>query len=180
MDSTANRSAKPDQAAVRARRVSRFAAAALTIGLLAAGCGASSATRGEPSRAGAALAFTKCMRANGVPNLPDPGASVSGPSNEIGSIAIPSTIDIQSPAFQAAQRACHRLLAAVLAPKGREPISPALKESLLAHAQCMRMHGVPNYQDPRFPASGGIGFTDAGVDPQSPAYIHAQAVCGPG
>jgi hypothetical protein len=49
---------------------------------------------------------------------------------------------------------------------------------MLAHAQCMRDHGVPGYQDPRFPASGGIAITDAGTDAQSPAYERAQSLCG--
>jgi hypothetical protein len=53
-----------------------------------------------------------------------------------------------------------------------------MKASMVARAQCMRTHGVPGYQDPKFPASGGIEFTDAGINPSSPAYQHAAAVCG--
>ena len=49
------------------------------------------------------------MRANGVPNFPDPGLSISGPSNGIGGIEIPTTINARAPAFQAAEKACAKL-----------------------------------------------------------------------
>jgi hypothetical protein len=45
-----------------------------------------------------------------------------------------------------------------------------MKAAQIAHAQCMRTHGVPGYPDPGFPSSGGIAITDAGTNPQSPAY----------
>lgn len=118
------------------------------------------------------------MRAHGVPNFPDPGASVGGPYNSIAGIAIPLTINVQSPAFEGAQNACRALLSAIVAPQGKPPITASVKAGLIAHAQCMRTHGVPNYPDPTFPASGGIGITDAGTNPQSPAYQRAAAVCG--
>lgn len=38
----------------------------------------------------------------------------------------------------------------------------------------MRSHGVPNFPDPN--SSGGFQF-GSGVDPQSPAFISAQAIC---
>jgi hypothetical protein len=44
----------------------------------------------------------------------------------------------------------------------------------------MREHGVPKLQDPTFPPGRGIEVTDAGVNPQSPAYKRAEAVCGSG
>jgi hypothetical protein len=58
-------------------------------------------------------------------------------------------------------------------------ITAVTKASMIAHAQCMRTHGVPAYQDPRFPPGGGIAtFDGPGVDPQAPAYKRAAAVCG--
>ncbi len=148
--------------------------------VLAAGCASSStkATTASP-RAAQELAFSECMRANGVPNFPDPGARPNGSFNSIAGIAFPTTIDIQSPAFRAANDSCHRLLLAVLSPEGKPPITDGLKASLIGHAQCMRTHGVPAYPDPVFPPGGGIKiFDNPGVNPQSPAYQHAQSVCG--
>ena len=146
--------------------------------LLAAGCGGNSSRSSTPTVTSQQVAFVKCMRTHGVPNLPDPGTSPNGAENTIGGIAIPATINIQAPAFRAAWTACQGLMSARLGPQGKPPITPAMKASLIAHSQCMRTHGVPGFPDPTFPASGGIGITDAGTNPQSPAYQHAAAVCG--
>lgn len=155
-----------------------FLAIALMSGFLAAGCGTSAQTHASASRTATALAFAKCMRAHGVPSFPDPGSNISGPYSSIGGIQIPATINMHSPAFEGAQSACQGLLSAAVSPSGKPAITDSLKASLIAQAQCMRTHGVPGYQDPVFPPGGGIGFTDAGTDPQSPAYRHAQSVCG--
>ena len=59
------------------------------------------------------LKFSRCMRAHGVSNFPDPngqGAIQFGPS---------SGIDPRSSTFQSAQQACHRLVG------GGKPPSPA-------------------------------------------------------
>jgi hypothetical protein len=159
----------------------RTAAAVGTIAasVIATGCGSSSHhDTTTPAVAAQELAVSKCMRAHGVPSFPDPGVSVSGPANSIGGIEIPTTIKMQSPAFQTAWTACRGLMAARLSPQGKRPITQSMKASLIAHAQCMRVHGVLGYQDPKFPAGGGILVTDAGTDPQSPAYKRAAAVCG--
>lgn len=162
------------------REITPAAAGLIAVCLLAAGCGSTTPKNAASSNAAASqeLAFSKCMRAHGVPEFPDPGASVNGPANSIGGIEIPNSIDMQSPAYLAAQHDCQGLFSAVFSRQGRPPVTASLKAALITHAQCMREHGVPNYQDPTFPASGGIKITDAGVNPQSPAYEHAAAVCG--
>lgn len=108
MELTAN--ARPDRAGVGARRAFPFIAAAIAIGLLAAGCGSSSPPGTARPRTVAALEFSKCISSHGVPNLPDPGSSISGPYSSIGGVEIPATVDMLGPAFQAAQRACQGLL----------------------------------------------------------------------
>jgi hypothetical protein len=128
-----------------------------------------------------ALAFSKCMRSHGLPNFPDRGSPPpSGPYSSIAGIAIPSSINTQSPAFQSATKACQGLLSsAVFSSQGKPPITAHDKASMIAAAQCMREHGVPNYPDPTFPASGGIELTiPPGVNVSSPAYKQAEAVCG--
>lgn len=178
MGSTAENSAHPNETRPRTRAASSCLAGAIVIALLAAGCGTSSPTRTASSPTGRALAFSKCMRARGVADFPDPGVTPSGPANMIGGVVIPAGTESQSPAFQAAQHSCLSLLSAMLSRHGRPPITAALKTKLIAHAQCMRTHGVPTYRDPSFPASGGIMVTDAGSDPESPAYMRAQSLCG--
>jgi hypothetical protein len=44
------------------------------------------------------IAFSQCMRENGVPDFPDP----EGP----GRLLVPRTIDVQSPQFERARQAC--------------------------------------------------------------------------
>jgi hypothetical protein len=51
------------------------------------------------------LKFSKCMRSHGLPTFPDPKASSSGLS-----IGPAPGIDINSPKFQAAQKACRSLM----------------------------------------------------------------------
>lgn len=147
--------------------------------LLATGCGGNSPTSAarSPTKSAQALAFAKCMRAHGVSNFPDPGASISGPYNSVGSVVIPTSINTHSPAFETAMASCRGLISAALSAQDKPAVTASMKASLIAHAQCMRTHGVPGYQDPTFPASGGISVTDAGTDPQSPAYKHAVTVC---
>jgi hypothetical protein len=152
---------------------------------LIAACGSS----GKPSSAGGSsgyaqkLQFVVCMRSHGVPNLPDPspnGAAPSGPYNSFEGIVIPSTINPQSPAFQSADQSCEKLLSAGSAP--RPPISESQKLAAIANAQCMRKHSVPGFPDPEFPSGGGIGIQIGGPgdDPQSPAFQHAEKICGSG
>jgi hypothetical protein len=50
-----------------------------------------------------ALKFTRCMRAHGITNMPDPGSGGGGAVN-IGA----SGINVQSPQFQAANRVCSK------------------------------------------------------------------------
>ena len=128
------------------------------------------------------------MRANGVPTFPDP----SGQGFEI---QPGSGIDPSSPAFQAAQAKCQKLM-----PAGGPAPGTVTHPSTqwLAHmvkvAQCMRGHGVPNFPDPTTTVpspstlhGGGVisdidgvvfVFPAATIDPQSPAFTRAAKACG--
>ena len=166
---------REDPVRARAGAITIIAIACLVL----AGCGGDSIAKTTSASAGTgdAVAFSKCMRVNGLPSFPDPGTPSSGPANMIGGVSIPASIDAQSPAFEGAMHACRGLLGAALSRQGRPSISAQMKAAMIAHAQCMRTHGVPGYQDPQFPASGGILFTDSGTNPQSPASPHAAALC---
>jgi hypothetical protein len=62
--------------------------------------GGNQGTSGEQARVTQALNFSKCMRAHGVPNFPDPAASSGGIGYNLGGI------DTHSPQYQSAQQAC--------------------------------------------------------------------------
>jgi hypothetical protein len=60
--------------------------------------------QGQAQRAAQALRFSKCMRAHGVPNYPDPNSSGNF------HISRSSGINPQSPTFQSAQRVCQSIM----------------------------------------------------------------------
>lgn len=105
------------------------------------------------------------MRANGVPNFPDPGPSgyQLGPG---------SGIDLRSPAGRRAMNACEKHLNQT----GHSPPVPAsVRRQELQFANCMRANGVPNFPDPD--ANGDIQFPVDSPIPRSPAFRIAQRVC---
>lgn len=176
------------QTVSRALRRSRSLAfaASMIIGLLLAACGtsgapttgvatldpgtgASSNPSAAPSATGAdqgeaMLAYSQCMRDNGVPNFPDPvngGLQIDG--NEVG---------MDTPAYQAADEACKSLMPAP--PAGSEE-DPQDRERMLAYAQCMRDNGVPEFPDPK--PGEGLNLDGAVIDLDSPAFKAAEEAC---
>jgi hypothetical protein len=146
-------------------------------GLLVAACGGGGATTGtgptnDRASYSAALKFANCMRSHGVTNFPDPGSG--------GGVQVPLGSNLKGPAFRSAAQACGKF-----GPKlsGRPPqLSAAQRRRLIAFSQCIRAHGMPNFPDPTFPASGGARIAGQGqqpnFNPQSPAFEHASAACG--
>jgi hypothetical protein len=153
--------------------------------------GGGSSPEGPASVQQAVLAFAKCMRANGVPNFPDPNPGGEG-------FRLPAGANPSSPLFKAAQAKCHKLL-----PGGGPPgpgtttnPSPQTLAKFLRIARCMRRNGVYDFPDPRtsVPSNpfgrggvsrGGVISDIEGVilifpstiDQQSPAFTRASAVC---
>jgi hypothetical protein len=126
------------------------------------------------------------MRASGVPSFPDPKpGGVRLPRERFGVIS--------SPAFQAAQAKCQKLL-----PNGNA--GPTFSAQALVQLQrianCTRQHGISDFPDPKQTPQGpgpsliGSGYRDTadyrGVllefqvtsDMQSPAYKQAASACG--
>ena len=140
--------------------------------------GTSASTPGDSSQEieiAGTLKFSRCMRANGVPNFPDPNSQGSIQFNT-------SEINPNTPQFENAQQKCAKYAGGTTAP------SPAQRAQTLARAlqfsKCMRSHGAPNFPDP--PASGGAssklagtGPAPAGLDPNSPIFQHAMKACTP-
>jgi hypothetical protein len=54
------------------------------------------------------------------------------------------------------------------------------RKALVAYAQCMREHGLPNFPDPVIDAQGNVGFHfegDQSFDPDSPAASAGRDAC---
>jgi hypothetical protein len=184
------------------------AAAPLSVALALAGCGGSSTTspsvahlssgkgastassegRGSSPESPASLqqamvAFAKCVRANGVPNFPDPSSGSGG-------FPVHARGLINSPLFKAAQAKCHKLVPE--GPGSGPPPSPQTLARFLNIARCMRRHGVSDFPDPRTSAppnplgSGIVELSDiegvillfpSTIDQQSPVFTRAAATC---
>jgi hypothetical protein len=151
-----------------------------------AGCGSTGAPSGTvtnaagpgPSGPSPALEVSKCMRAHGVLNFPDPDRN--------GGINIGGTgLNPRAPAFQAAQRDCQKYFANRGHPQA---MTAAEREKAVAFAECMRTHGQPDFPDPLTGTPSGSTLMlslngllfEAGpsLNPQSPAFQQAAADCG--
>jgi len=192
----------------RTQRISVLTIATLVTGMLLAACGGSSpgaatgrtpaltATRAATvtSIAGTAssssrrsgLAFAKCMRANGVPDFPDP-------SSGGGVTFITSGVDASTPAFQAAQAKCGSLLPEGGLPGGTVRPSARTMAKLVKIATCMRKHSISQFPDPRTTRprntspdeyqeitdyDGAILLFPRSINLDSPAYKQALTACG--
>ena len=163
-----------DRAGNRGRRLRRAAAIAAVAAAVAIAAAACSALPGSPNgsvKYQEALAFSRCMRAHGVPNFPDPGSNGQIKGNGI---------DRNSPRVRSAADACQSVLpggnpAAQLAQAGTQAVR---------FSRCMRAHGILNFPDPSVKSNGsGISVTirmkagTGGIDPHSPQFQAAQHAC---
>jgi hypothetical protein len=143
----------------------------------APGSSPSGASGGDP------LAYSRCMRAHGVENFPDPNSK-----GEIQLNATPGNgLGPDDPQMQAATKACQSLM-----PGPSDAERQRLYESGLKFARCMRSHGV-QMPDPQPPSAGGVPDTQSssrpsqggsgpstegsGPDPNSPQFQPALEAC---
>jgi hypothetical protein len=156
--------------------VPRFAAALLIGGVaLLTACSGGSPSPNASSTAGSsvksytqALAFSKCMRSNGVANFPDP--TVNG--NQV-AFAFNGSGGGSRTVMQTAQKACNHLL-----PSGGAPSSAQQGQSVqnaLKLSQCMRKHGYPNFPDPL--ANGSLDLSGTGISTKSSTFQTAIQTC---
>ena len=139
--------------------------ATTTLTLLTAACGghpaaanagaANAGSTASPVSAGTqAVAFSNCVRSNGVPNFPDPGSGGQLPKETARQLGVSDS------RYQAATSACQHLL-----PNGGGgPTAAEVRQEwngMLSFARCMRSHGVPNWPDP----------TPYPQNPQRPTFI---------
>jgi hypothetical protein len=172
----------PTAATVRAATTSRLTTAA-------GGGAASSRSTAQSASGSGPLAFAKCMRANGVPNFPDPNAGGGA------RFQIPTGSNPAAPAFKAAQARCQKLMGGAVggpfSPGATTHPSAQTLAKLLKIARCMRQHGVPRFPDPRtsVPSNptgyqeitdfdGAILLIPSTINLQAPAYEQALTACG--
>jgi hypothetical protein len=162
--------------------------AAISGTLAIAGCGSSgpssTGTAAGPSIVAKLDKFAACMRHQGVSGFPDPSTSETPNSFGIDGydFDLPSSINSQSPAYESADKTCERFIGSGTSGGPHLDLARARKAAL-AHAACMREHGVPNFPDPTVTGNGqGVTVKSGGpgISPQSPAFHKAQKLCGGG
>jgi hypothetical protein len=133
----------------------------------AGGPASSTATSGENSERESVLAYSECMRDNGIPDFPDPEFGDDGEAR----LSAPEGMDRAT--VEAADKKCKRLL-----PNGGQPVppDPEMIAKTRAYAKCMRDNGLPSFPDPG--ADGGIQIEGGpGLDPASQEFKAAEEKC---
>jgi hypothetical protein len=156
-------------------------ALALVAGALAlTACGSEGEASGSGGKSdreearNAALEYAQCMREHGV-DMPDPqfqggGIMQRGPDEKTPRATV-----------EKAEDACKAIRERM---EPSEPPSEAeqkeMKDAALAHARCMREHGIENFPDPTFDANGGMTVKidkRSGVAPEDEDFKKAQEAC---
>ena len=151
--------------------------------VLAAGCGgghspgvasvASSTIATTTTTQNGLLAFSQCMRRNGVPNFPDPQRFTGG--------NVKLTIHQLAPS-QAALSACGHLLPTNGGGGSQQTAQQqrTQRADALSFARCMRSHGVSRFPDPTAQGRLTVEMVEAqGIDVHSPAVLQAVQKCLP-
>jgi hypothetical protein len=154
--------------------------------LLAAGCGGggspsvanvvSSTTATTSTTQNGAVAFTRCMRSNGVASFPDPpaiGVRIPKPTMQ--------QLGVSASQFQRAASACNHLL-----PNGGSDTQQTAQQKQarladeLSFARCMRNHGVSRFPDPTAQGDLSVEMVQAqGISLHSPAVLRTVQTCLP-
>jgi hypothetical protein len=157
----------------------RALVAVAAFALLAAGCGggrspaaqtgASSTMGVTPRTQNGALAFARCLRANGLPKWPDPTSSGAFDKSKL-----------RQTGYSVAQMRAvedgpcrHLLPASPAAPT----ITAADRTDYLEAAACMRSHGYPNFPDPTFPNNNVHLDIPSSIDQNSAQFRGAATTC---
>ena len=145
--------------------------ATMTCALVVAACGSSTRHKGSASDTHAqGVRYADCMSSHGVSNFPDPSPGGGFDLRALGAEA-------GSPTFLAAQTAC-----AKLQPGGSArpaPFTGEQEQQMVAKADCIRTHGVPNLPDPTTVGPGTFGepYLPPGWNLEAPAVVKAMKAC---
>ena len=153
--------------------------------VLAAGCGggssqnvasnSSSGTATTSATPNALLAFSRCMRSNGLTSFPDPqqfaGGNVKLTIRRLG---------LSGPRFGAAMNACDHLLPSGPSSQQTAQQQRAQLAAELSFARCMRSHGLARFPDPNSQGQLSVEMVQAqGIDVHSSAVLHVVQACLP-
>jgi hypothetical protein len=149
--------------------------AALLAASALAACGndpAEPAANREREMRDAQLEFAKCMREHGV-DMPDPKPGARG-------IQLTEPKNTSPLKMRDADRACHKYLDKIKPPELSDEQQKKFQEAALAHARCMREHGI-DFPDPTFGENGQatirLGKGKSGLDPLDPKFKDAEKAC---
>jgi hypothetical protein len=146
-------------------------------GLAFAACGAEEepAADREQANRDAMLAYAKCMREHGV-DVPDPQPGQRG-------IRLRAPEGVTPEEMEEAEGACRRHLEDIEGPDLTEEQQKEFQEAALAHARCMREHGI-DIPDPTFGEDGRAEIRirrradgGTGPDPDDPKWKQAEEAC---
>jgi hypothetical protein len=154
--------------------------AAITCTVAIVACSSStqpSSTTGSAGT-GQGVAYADCMRSHGVTGFPDPSPG--------GGVALPSSINPESPSYQNALQHCAKLQPG---PIGGPPKASEHARILdVEFSRCMRRHGNPDFPDPSLsipPPGEAQGIIRGGMywrlpagAVRSPAFEKAATICG--
>jgi hypothetical protein len=158
-------------------RIHSLIAALLTVSALAlVACGEDPTGGGptadqEQKMRDAQLAFARCMREHGI-DMDDPKPGERGIR-----LAIPKGVTPEK--AEAANEACRKHLDAIKPPELSEEQEKQARDAALAHARCMREHGI-DFPDPTFGENGEATIRigkDSGIEPDDPKFQKAQEEC---
>jgi hypothetical protein len=121
------------------------------------------------------------MRANRVPNFPDPTGNGVGIMGELmkapnGQTISVNGVSVNSPAFRSAMANCHQYLPQPPAPTASQLAK--IRALMVTWAKCMRSHGLPDFGDPTITADGHR-IMHGEFNGDSPAYNAARQACDP-
>jgi hypothetical protein len=160
--------------------------AVVPLALIAAGCGGGRTSAGVASVAsstttaattspsqGSLLAFSQCMRTNGVASFPNPqhlvGGNVKLTIHGYGS---------PGPRFEAALNACNHLLPSG-GPQQADQQTRTQVADELSFARCMRSHGLANFPDPNARGLTVAMVQAQGIDVHSATVLRVVQKCLP-
>jgi hypothetical protein len=167
-------------------RTLRTAAALVLGGLTLAACGGEDPAPANRSAGGgrpptldaktkkAMLDFARCMREHGV-DMPDPKFDQGG-----GAMIMQRNRGMTPEQQRAAEQACAKYQRQVKPPPMSEEDQAKFRKEALAHAKCMRAHGI-DMPDPQFGERGEVQQRiGGGMNPTDPKFQAAEKACGGG
>jgi hypothetical protein len=148
------------------------AATGAALALAACGGGDGGGTADDRERMEqAALKHAQCLREHGL-DVPDPKPGGGG------LVQIGPGEGGEPQKQRRAMEACEKHLRDVPPPKLSDEQKAEMRDAALAHARCMREHGI-DFPDPKFGADGSITVRigPGGVDPDDPKLREAEREC---